>query len=261
MPWTSPHWPLQNPLGRSRTWPITKHWVLQVGWQDSCRDQDGFHYEIYLEVVRWCLKSHRNSWCTWWASSGPIPSPGIRVTVCLPPYRAGGGCKKMFLHGQLSLCATQQCTQSVDKNGNLELLFVHCLDITGSHTHYGLQWWRTGGFETEGRKQGCSWNKRREVNVTHTHHWDKPVQWIRKDKWKIKHWDCEPCRTFQSKERSSGQHRWWVCLWENFHETPQKAEPLSSFIHSCFLHNSQCKSTSVSGCTVLQQSAVKTDKL
>lgn len=35
--------------------------------------------------------SHRNSSRTWLASSGPIPSPGIRVTVCLPPYWAGGG--------------------------------------------------------------------------------------------------------------------------------------------------------------------------
>lgn len=38
-----------------------------------------------------CVISHRNSSRTWLASSGPIPSPGIRVTVCLPPYWAGGG--------------------------------------------------------------------------------------------------------------------------------------------------------------------------
>lgn len=29
---------------------------------------------------------------TWLSSSGPIPSPGMSVTVCLPPYFAGGGC-------------------------------------------------------------------------------------------------------------------------------------------------------------------------
>lgn len=29
---------------------------------------------------------------TWFSSSGPMPSPGMRVTVCLPPYFAGGGC-------------------------------------------------------------------------------------------------------------------------------------------------------------------------
>lgn len=30
---------------------------------------------------------------TWFSSSGPMPSPGMSVTVCLPPYFAGGGCK------------------------------------------------------------------------------------------------------------------------------------------------------------------------
>lgn len=30
---------------------------------------------------------------TWLSSSGPMPFPGMSVTVCLPPYFAGGGCK------------------------------------------------------------------------------------------------------------------------------------------------------------------------
>lgn len=71
-----------------------------------------FHRETYVEALRGCLRPHRNNCCTWWASSGPIPSPGIRVTVCLPPYCAGGGCKKRFLHTQLSLHATQQYTHT-----------------------------------------------------------------------------------------------------------------------------------------------------
>lgn len=45
-------------------------------------------------VCAGCVNSHRNSSRTWLASSGPIPSPGMRVTVCLPPYCAGGGCNE-----------------------------------------------------------------------------------------------------------------------------------------------------------------------
>lgn len=48
---------------------------------------------FHIYVIAMCPKGNtylNKSW-TAFASSGPIPSPGISVTVCQPPYFAGGG--------------------------------------------------------------------------------------------------------------------------------------------------------------------------
>ena len=43
-------------------------------------------------------KTYLNKSWTVLASSGPMPSPGINVTVCQPPYLAKGGlCCKVWL--------------------------------------------------------------------------------------------------------------------------------------------------------------------
>lgn len=47
-----------------------------------------------ITLVTKCMNNiftHLKTSLTWLSSSGPMPSPGMRVTVCRPPYFAGGG--------------------------------------------------------------------------------------------------------------------------------------------------------------------------
>ena len=46
---------------------------------------------LVLTLAPLALFAYLKSSLTWLSSSGPIPSPGMRVTVCRPPYFAGGG--------------------------------------------------------------------------------------------------------------------------------------------------------------------------
>lgn len=75
--------PPQNPQAHSWTYSmITSH----MRNQSSPVSSQGFRTRFSLSITN--LKTS----LTWLSSSGPIPSPGMRVTVCRPPYFAGGGC-------------------------------------------------------------------------------------------------------------------------------------------------------------------------
>lgn len=209
MPWTSPHWPLQNPLGRSRTWPITKHWGLPSATIGFLQRRRLFSsWNICRGFFRGCLKSHRNNWYTWWASSGPIPSPGIRVTVCLPPYCAGGGCKKnFFARSAFSSCHPAVHTlknKTAWKKAKLQaeqhkLLLVHC------HGQPYSLWTAVvvdGRIQNRGETTGMLMGQKkkrgeRHTNITETNQcsgYEKT-----NERWNIG--GCESCnRTFQSEE-------------------------------------------------------------
>lgn len=77
------HAPPQNPLAHSWTYSMITNHVIR---QSSPVCSQGFRTRLSLSLTN--LKTS----LTWLSSSGPIPSPGMRVTVCLPPYFAGGGC-------------------------------------------------------------------------------------------------------------------------------------------------------------------------
>lgn len=71
------------------------HWYTaeSIAWMNSETSDSCFYFKG-LNMIQ-CRSDLKTS-LTWFNSSGPIPSPGIRVTVCLPPYFAGGGCNMTF---------------------------------------------------------------------------------------------------------------------------------------------------------------------
>lgn len=81
---------------------------LEVHWNtaEPVKQTGSPHEEPFLSC--WChwhlvfcvILSNLNTSLTWLSSSGPMPSPGMSVTVCLPPYFAGGGCS-------MRLCITR----------------------------------------------------------------------------------------------------------------------------------------------------------
>lgn len=79
------------------TCTTSKSTGTQLNLQHNCEPQNqacGRHFEqdfMNIRTIFGINVTNLKTSLTWLSSSGPIPSPGMRVTVCLPPYFAGGG--------------------------------------------------------------------------------------------------------------------------------------------------------------------------